>query len=175
MNGSSLFATSAALLLLLARAPGAPEPGPEQRRLNFFAGTWSFRLDMKPNPFGPGGIVTGTDRNEMLPGGFFLVRRFETKSPVGDIRGLEVIGYDSEARAYLQRGFDSFGQAHTYRGTVQGDTWTWTYEAKAGGQLYKVRITLKEASPILQIYRSDISPDGETWTTVLEGTLRKER
>ncbi len=174
----SFFAAVVALLLcpnlsFEQAPPKAPQPGPEQKRLSYFVGTWDFRLDMKPSPFGPGGVVTGTDHNEMLPGGFFLVRRYETKSPAGEIRGLEVIGYDAESKAYVQHGFNNFGEAHVYRGTVEGDTWTWTYDTLARAQAMKVRITLKEVSPTLQTYKSDISPDGRTWTNVLDGTLTK--
>ena len=70
-------------------------------------------------------------------------------------------------------GFDSFGQTHTYRGTAAGNSWTWTYETRVGDQPWKVRIAIREVSPTLQTYRSDISRDGKTWTNVLDGTLRK--
>jgi hypothetical protein len=81
---------------------------------------------MKSGPFGPGGVVSGTDINRLLPGGFFLVRNYKTKSFAGEGQGLEVLGWDAEAGAYFQRGFDNLGQRHFYRGTVEGDTWTWT-------------------------------------------------
>ncbi len=130
---------------------------------------------MKPSPFGSGGTVTGTDWNETLPGGFFLVRHYETKSPVGEFKRLEVIGYNVESKAYVQHGFNNVGEAHTYKGTVQDDTWTWPYETRIGGQVLKTRITLKEVSPTSQSYKADISPDGKTWTNVLDGILTKVR
>jgi len=174
MVATALIPSLVALLLsagfLLAQAAKAPA-GPEHRRLAYFAGTWSFRLEMKPSPFGPGGTVT--DTNELLPGGFFLLRRYETKSPVGEFKGLEVIGYNVETKEYLQHGFDNLGQSHLYRGSVTGDTWTWTFEAAAEGRTYKVRVTLKEVSSDRQAYRADISSDGVTWTNILEGTLEK--
>lgn len=138
---SPLFPGVASLFLAgvspLLASPEQPKPGPEQERLIRLAGTWKFRLEMKPSPFGPRGTVTGTDHNEILPGGFFLVRRYVTKTPVGEIKGLEVIGYDAEARAYLQRGFNSFGEAHTYTGSVDGDTWDWRHETRVGTRAYK--------------------------------------
>lgn len=172
-----LVAASGALLcgLLPAQSPQAPVPEPEARRLEYFAGTWDFRLEMKPSAFGSGGLVTGTDRNAMLPGSFFLVRRYETKSPVGEFRGLEVLGWDAAAKQYLEHGFDNRGQSHLYRGTVEGGTWTFTYDIPFEGRSMKGRIVLKELSPTLQSYRSDVSEDGKTWTTVLEGEMTKIR
>jgi hypothetical protein len=167
---------AAALLLpagfaLAVSAAKPPAPGVERERLHYFVGTWQFRLEMKTSPFGPAGLVTGTDRNELLPGGFFLLRRYETKAPVGEIRGIEVVGWDDAAQEYFQRGFDSAGGTHLYRGRVDGQTWTWTYEASAAGRDYQVRIRIREASPALQAYRSELSKDGRSWTTALEGTL----
>jgi hypothetical protein len=160
---------------LLAQAPsGLSGPGPEQKRLAYFEGTWRFRLQMHASPFGPDGLVTGTDWNELLPGGYFLVRRYQTQSPLGEFRGLEVLGWDATARTYFQRGFDNLGQTHLYAGAVEGSTWTWTFESNAGGKTYRLRITIQEASPTLQSYRAEISEDGKTRSTILEGTLTKE-
>ncbi len=105
----------------------------------------------------------------------FLVRRYETKSPVGEFRGLEVLGWGARANAYIQRGFDNRGESHVYRGTVEGDTWTFTYDIRANKSPMKGRIVVREVSPTLQSYRSDVPEDGETWTTVLEGEMTKAR
>lgn len=63
---------------LLARVAPDP-PAPEQKRLAELVGTWGFKFEMKPGLFGSGGPVTGVDHNELLPGGFFLVRRSQTR------------------------------------------------------------------------------------------------
>ncbi|MGH9368835.1 MAG: DUF1579 family protein [Thermoanaerobaculia bacterium] len=157
----------------MVEAARAPESEPPDCRLAYFAGTWDFCLEMEPGPFGPGGLVTGTDRDELLSGGFQLLRRYETLGPFGRVEGIEILCWDAELGSYFQRGFDGFGRTLLYRGSVAGDTWTWTFEARAGGKDYRARITIREASSSLQTYRSEISEDGESWTTVLEGTLTK--
>jgi len=175
---------SGAFLLLILLVPGAlalaasPEqpsgPGPEHKRLGSLIGTWQFSLTLEPSPLGPGGPITGTDHNEWLPGGYFLVRRYETRSPLGEFRGLEVIGYDAAQKVYLQHGFDSRGSSHAvYRGTVEKDTWTWTFDTTAEGQAYQVRVTIREVSPTLQRYQAEISRDGRAWTSLLQGILTK--
>jgi hypothetical protein len=37
---------------------------------------------------------------------------------------LEILGWDARAKAYFLRGFDNRGDSHAYRGSVEGDTWT---------------------------------------------------
>ena len=53
--------------LASAQAPPAPKPAPELQRLNYFAGNWKSDSDMKANPWGPAGKVTGKDRSEWAP------------------------------------------------------------------------------------------------------------
>jgi hypothetical protein len=157
----------------MSESSAGAAPLPPEKRLAYFAGTWDYRFEMRPSPFGPGGLVTGTDRDEILTGGFQLLRRYETQGPFGRLEGVEILGWDAELGSYFQRGFDSEGRTHVYRGSVTGDTWTWTFEARAGDRDYRARITICQVSPGEQRYRSEISEDGEDWTTVLEGVLTR--
>jgi len=92
---------------LAAQAP--PQPGPEQQRLAPFVGTWTFEGEAKPGPMGPGGKMTGTDRITWLPGGFFLQRSFQGKGPMGEMQGVEIIGYDAIKKTYGFHFFESTG------------------------------------------------------------------
>ncbi len=75
-----------ALCLLSAGTVGAqpptPQPGPEHKKLEVHVGTWTWEAEAQPSLFGPGGKMTGTDRNELL-GDFFVVRRSEAKRSDG--------------------------------------------------------------------------------------------
>src|SRR5687767_11652293 len=103
--------------VLLAQKPEIPKPGPEHQRLGAFVGNWTFEGEMKPGPMGPGGKMTGTDRIQWLPGNFFLERRFEGKGPMGEMKGLEILGYDTAKKAYHYNFFDSMGM--TGSGTMK--------------------------------------------------------
>src|SRR3990172_10998713 len=86
---------------ILAQAPPQmPKPGAEHKRLHYFVGKWNFDYDMKESLFGPGGKVTGTDRNEMWPGGYFLVMHSSGKGPMGPLKGLSVMGYNTQEKVY---------------------------------------------------------------------------
>ncbi len=157
----------------LAQAPQMPTAGPEHKKLEYFAGTWKSEAEMKPmGPF-PGGKISGTGHAELLPGGFFLVTRSSSNTPMGPLTELEIMGYDSAAKAYTYEGFNSAGEHEVYKGTVEGDTWTWSGESNMGGQMVKGRFTMKVVSPTAYTFRFDFSPDGTSWTNVMEGKATK--
>src|SRR2546422_8922680 len=61
-------------IALLARAQmERPKPGPELKKLDYFAGTWTAEGDIKPGPMGPGGKFSGTNHVQRMVGTFFLM------------------------------------------------------------------------------------------------------
>jgi|SRR5208283_5053176 len=56
-----------------AQAPQVPQPAPELKKLDYFAGTWKTDADMKPSPYGQGGKLTITNKFEWMQGNFFMV------------------------------------------------------------------------------------------------------
>jgi hypothetical protein len=64
--------------------------------------------------------------------------------------------------------------ANIPRGTIQGDTWTYTDESTMGGQKVKSRVVIKELSPTSYSFRMDMQgPDGK-WTPVMESRNTKQ-
>lgn len=167
----------AAFLAGVAAAQDAsqmPKPGPEQKRLQYFAGTWKSEYDMKPGPMGPGGKMTNTDHSEIMPGGFFLVTHTDGKGAMGELKELAVMGYNAEAKKYTYDAYNNFGEAEHFTGAVQGDTWTWLSESNMGGKPTKWRFTAKEVSPTMYTMKLEIGADGG-WTTVMEGKATKAK
>ena len=158
-----------------AQTPPAPKPGPEHKRLGFFVGTWNGTGEMKPGPFGPGGKIASTDRCEWFEGGFAVVCRSEGKGPTGPMKGIGILGYSTEEKVYTYYGIDNSGMLMTAaaRGTVQGDTWTYTDESMFGGQKVKSRVTIKEVSPKEQTFLMEFQgPDGK-WVPMMESKATK--
>src|SRR5438445_9810814 len=84
-----------------------PKPGPEHKKLDMFAGTWTLDGDLKPGPMGPGGKMTENEKCEWMEGGFFLVCHADFKSvSMGSGSGLSVMGYSSDDKAYTYREFN---------------------------------------------------------------------
>lgn len=162
--------------LLSAQAPQAPKPGPEHQRLGAFVGNWTFVGELKPGPMGAGGKMTGSDRIQWLPGNFFIERRFEGKGPMGEARGLEIMGYDSAKKAYTYSFFDSTGMMSSGTMTVSGNTWTASGTSSMAGKTMQERcsLTFGAGSTSLNI-KCDISADGKKFTPMFEGTATKAK
>jgi hypothetical protein len=159
--------------LVLAQADKMPKPGPEQKNIGYFAGTWKNEGEMKPSPFGPGGKMSGTDTCTWFAGGFHLVCKSEGKGPMGPVKGMGVIGYNSEDKVYTYYGMDSTSMGGLSKGTKDGNTWTFTSEDKMGGKLIKSRYTIVEDSPTNYNFKWEVSEDGSTWNAVMMGKETK--
>lgn len=167
---------SLSTVALVAQKPEMPKPGPEHQKLGAFVGNWTFEGETKPGPMGPGGKMTGKDRIQWLPGQFFVERRFEGKGPMGEMKGLEVLGYDSGKKAYTFNFFDSMGVVGSGTMTVSGETWTATGTGNMGGTTFHDRCTLAfgAGSSTLTI-KCEMSSDGKTWAPSFEGKATKAK
>jgi hypothetical protein len=151
-----------------------PKPGPELKKLDMFVGSWSLDGTMKPGMMGPGGSMTESEKCEWMEGGFYIVCHSDYKSSMGNGVGLSVMGYSAEDKAYTYREFNSFGEFDDSRGTVDGDTWTWTNEEKMDKMTMKGRFTIKMTSATSYNFTFDMSQDGTKWSTVMDGKATKK-
>jgi hypothetical protein len=109
-----------------------------------------------------------------MEGGFFLVCHVDFKSAgSGNGSGLAVIGYSIVDKAYTYREFNSWGEFEDSRGTLDGETWTWTSDEKMGDAVMKGRFTMKFTSPAAYTFSYEMSPDGAKWTTAVDGKAAK--
>jgi len=162
-------------IALLARAKmELPQPAPELKKLDYFTGTWIAEGEVKPGPMGPGGKFTGTNRVEWMEGGFFLVTHSEFNGAMG--KGMETayMGYDSNDKMYTYDSFNTLGEADHAKGNVNGNTWIWDSETRMGPETMKGRLTIKAISATAYNFKFEMSPDGTTWNTVLEGKDTKK-
>jgi hypothetical protein len=152
-----------------------PKPAPELKKLDMLAGSWVLEGDVKPSPMGPGGKVTENEKCEWMEGEFFLVCHVDFKTATsGSGSGLSVIGYSTSDKAYTYREFNSWGEFDDSKGTLDGDTWTWTSDEKIGDTMGKGRFTMKFTSSTSYNFTYEMSPDGAKWTAVVEGKAIKK-
>jgi hypothetical protein len=164
-------------LAAVAQAPPAPKPGPEHQRLGYFVGNWTSEGEVKPGPMGPGGKITSTDACEWFEGGFSVICRSDGKTPMGPMKSVGILGYSPEEKVYTYYGIDNSGMTMTSvpRGTVQGDTWTYTDESMMGGKKVKSRVTIKELSPTAYTFTMELQgPDGK-WAPMMESKNTKAK
>jgi hypothetical protein len=150
-----------------------PKPGPEHKKLDIFAGSWTLDGDTKASPMGPAGKVTEIEKCEWMDGGFYLLCHTDFKTTMGNGSGISVLGYSGEDKAYTYREFNSWGEFTDSKGTLEGDTWTWTNEEKMGAMVMKGRFTMKILSPTSYNFSFEMSQDGTKWTTVMDGKATK--
>ena len=159
-----------------AQAPqGPPKPSAEHQKLAAFVGNWTFTGEMKPGPMGPGGKMTGSDQIQWLPGNFFVERRFQGKSPMGEMRGLEIMGYDEGKKAHTYNYFDNMGMSGAGTLTQKGDVWSVSGTGNMGGKAIPERCTLTfgAGGTTLKIM-CEMSMEGK-WAPTFEGTATKAK
>ena len=155
----------------LAQTPSQmPQPGPEQKRLQYFAGNWNSEYEMKSG----GGKMISTDHTQMMPGAFFAVTHTDGNGAMGELHELAVMGYDPMGKVYTYDSYSNFGEQEHFKGTVQGDTWTWTSEGNMGGKMVNMRFIAKEVSPTMYTMKLEMMT-GSNWVTVMEGKATKSK
>jgi hypothetical protein len=177
MNRKAIFVAASVLFAISARAQMDAKPGPEVKKLDYFVGTWTTEGTVAPGPWGAGGKFSSTNTTEWMPGNFFIVGHTDTKMPPeagGEGKETSYTGYDTNQNAYTYDAFSSQGRHDVSKGTLTGDTWLWTSEANYGGQEIKQKMTIKILSPVSYFIKFEVSLDGTTWMTFMEGKATKK-
>lgn len=152
----------------------APKPAPELKKLDVFAGTWTLDGTMKPAMGMPGGTMTENEKCDWMEGGFYLVCHSDYKGTMGSGVGLSIMGYSADDKAYTYCEFNSYGEFTDSKGTLDGDTWTWTNDEKMGGMTMKAKFTMKVTSATSYNFMFEMSEDGTKWSSVMEGKATKK-
>ena len=164
-------------LALAAEGTEKPKPGPEHQKLGYFVGKWTSEGDMKPSPAGPGGKFSSTDNCTWYEGGFAVVCNSTGKGPMGPTKGLGILGYSAEDKAYTYYGVDNTGMimGTVPKGTIDGDTWTYDDESKMGGKMFKSRYTIKQLSPASYTFKWEMMGEDGNWAALMEGKSTKAK
>ncbi len=177
MNLKTILLSTLVLLVASASAQMAPTPGPEVKKLDFFVGTWTSEGTIAQGPWGAGGKFTSTDTAEWMPGKFFVEGHADFKMPPelgGDGKAVSYLGYDTDENVYTYNEFSSQGRRETSKGTLSGDTWTWTSSQNYGGQEIKQKLTMKVQSPTSYSLKFDVSTDGTNWMPFMDAKVTKK-
>ena len=155
------------------QAAPAPKPGPEQKRIGYFAGHWTFQGEAKPSPMGPGGKITATETCTWFAGGFQLVCNSKGTGPLGAITSQSVMAYDGTRKSYSFHSISSRGDTIFVRGNVDGKVWTWTDDITVEGKPMKIRATVTEDTPTSYSFKLEASIGGGPMAVMEEGKATK--
>jgi hypothetical protein len=171
---ASVLFTAAVAAQAQEKKMEAPKPGPEVKKLGYFVGTWKSEGELKENPFGmPAGKFASTDKCEWFPGGYNIVCHYNGKGPAGATHGLGILAYNMQDKAYTYYGIDNMGMADLSKGSVEGDSWTFTSDMKMGDKTYHGRYSMTTSSPDSYTYKYETSEDGQKWNVAMEGKSTK--
>ncbi len=177
MNLKTILLSTLILVSASVWAQMAPKPGPEVKKLDYFVGTWSVEGTIAQGPWGAGGKFTTTDTTEWMPGSFFVEGHSDFKMPPevgGDGKAISYMGYDTDENVYTYDEFNSQGRREVSKGTVSGDTWTWTSSQTYSGQEVKQKMTIKVLTPASYSLKFEISMDGTNWMTFMDGKATRK-
>lgn len=156
-------------------APEAPKPTPEHQALGQFVGQWEGKGEMKPGPYGPGGPMSWTESCSWFGGSeFHVVCKSEGTGPMGPTKGLGIMGYDPAHGVYTHYGVDTSGWTGHAKGKREDGTWTFNSKETMGDKTFHSRFMMTMESPTRMTFVWQMSEDGETWTTMMEGTTEKK-
>lgn len=175
----STLAAAVALSVLTtavaAQPPQPSKPGPEQKRIGYFAGQWNFQGESKLSPMGPGGKISATESCEWFAGGFQLVCRTKGTGPRGASTGHAIMAYDAGRKAYTYHAISSLGDTIFVRGNVDGKVWTWNDEITMDGKPMKIRATVTEETPTSYSFKLESSVGGAPMAVIEEGKATKTK
>lgn len=120
----SISALSVWLALGSAALAQDQPAGPEVSKLARYLGTWSY--DGEDNTPLTGGRVTCEATRQWISAGYFVESHRECKTPRGDLKQVEVFGYDFQKHVYLYWGFSGRSISTYTAPTMDGDTIAWT-------------------------------------------------
>ncbi len=152
-----------------------PTPGPEVKKLDYFAGSWILTGDLKASAMGPAGTMTENEKCEWMEGNFYLVCHSDFKGSMGSGTGLSILGYSASDKSYTYREFNSWGEFDDSHGSVDADKWTWNSDENFNGTPMKGRFTMEITSPTTYNFAFDVSQDGTKWTTIMNGKATKSK
>lgn len=151
--------------------PATAKPGPEQKRLGYFVGDWSFQGEAKESPMGPAGKFSATESCSSF-GGFHVVCRSKGTGPRGASTGQATMSYDAARKTYTYHAISSLGDVFFVRGQVDGKVWTWTDDITVEGKPLKIRATVTEESPTAYSFKLEAG-DGASMAVIEEGRATK--
>jgi Protein of unknown function (DUF1579) len=139
---------------------------PEHEVLNSLVGKWITVGETIQADGTPALAISASDVYERVAGGYFVLHTAYGRIGDSNVGGIEIIGYDADAKKYLTYFFDSQGNITTEDLTYDDGTWTWSGpHTRATGVLSDDG----KSMPTLHEW----SEDGVTWRPSMDVTLWK--
>jgi Protein of unknown function (DUF1579) len=147
---------------------------PDHTELDAFVGKWHMEGQQLAGSTTRAAPVSALQTYEWMPGGKFLVHRFDGN--IGDARAscVEIIGFDAERKCYRAHTFYNNGQMNVWDITCRDDRWLARGDWNAGERTLKIRCTTTFADAGKTMHgKWEQSADGVTWQPFWEVAAKK--
>ena len=151
-----------------------PKPTGAHQQLARFAGRWTGAEKLSPSPWDPkGGTAIGRCHNTPGADGFVLVHDYEQeRGGAVNFRGHGVFSYDGVEKCYGLHWWDSMGFGiNVFKGQLEGNTLKLLCKLPQGS----TRGTWEFVGADQYRFVMEVSPDGEKWMTMIEGSYTREK
>ena len=149
-----------------------PSPSAGHHLLERLAGDWEGVETMHPSQWDPkGGVARARNHSRLALGGFAIISDYEQeRDGVVNFTGHGVYTYAPESDRYTLHWFDSMGSPpEVFVGSFSGDVLTLAH----GGPGMHVRMTTDLSAGDSMKSKMEMSPDGNEWTVLFDGTYRR--
>ncbi len=155
-----------------AITPELPKPTASHRQLDAFIGKWhaeGFSYadgQQAADPLASAVPWRSDESYEWLPGGFFVLHRWDAMTGERVFQGTQILGFDGNEGGYFTRHFDNAGNHPEYQAKVVGDTWTFTDKS--------TRATVTVANDGNEMrFNWEWRKDGEKWLPLCDRVARR--
>jgi Protein of unknown function (DUF1579) len=149
---------------LAQTASTSPKPGPEVKKLSMMVGTWSAEGTLKSNDTGRGGRLRATETCAWTANGFGIAcHSIDDLAGRVKVTGASLVGYDPASKTYTYVEVGALGTS-VYRGTVEGESWTWISNDKTTTQRFTMTYTSKDSCD----WKLEEGPNADSMKTVME-------
>jgi hypothetical protein len=154
----------------------APKPNPEFKKFDVFLGKWTYETEYKASPLGPATKVTGEQTSKWILGGFFFQNQFAEKAATGEMRGIEIVGYDPANKNFFSNEYHDDGNMLSGAYVFNGNIVAYTGKFIVGGKPYMVKASITPAADSTSFaLKGEISSDGKAWAPFFEAQYTKAK
>ena len=139
---------------------------PEHEVMDSLVGKWITAGETIQPDDAPTLAILTSDIYEWVAGGFFVLHTAYGRIGDSNVGGIEIIGYDADAKKHKTYFFDSQGSISTQDLTYAEGTWTWS-----GTHTRATAVLSDDGNTMPTLH--EWSDDGVNWRPSMEVTLRK--
>jgi hypothetical protein len=150
-----------------------PKLSDGHKKLERLVGNWAGEEKLSPSPWDPkGGPAIGKVSNRSTLDGFIVTQEYEQiRNGVTSFKGFGIFSYDANRDCHVMHWIDSMGSpVSEFTGSVENNVWTLTNQ----GQMGHSRAIFDFSKDNQYHFKMDISQDGKSWYTFMEGSYTKK-